>query len=149
MNLSGEAVKYFYDKYEIEKENILVVYDDVNLDLGTLRLRPSGSDGGQKGIKSIIYHMETDEIPRLRFGIKCGVDFDELKAKEDFSLAEYVLSPFEENEAGLFEKSTERAKNAVISFIENGIKETMNLYNGKLQDTENGNNNSKEENNTN
>lgn len=137
MNLSGEAVKYFYDKYEIEKENILIIYDDVNIDLGTLRLRPSGSDGGQNGIKSIIYHMETDEIPRLRFGIKCGEEFEVLRAKEDFSLAEYVLQPFEENELELFKRSIERAKDAVISFINNGIKESMNLYNGIIPGSEN------------
>lgn len=137
MNLSGEAVKYFYDKYEIEKENILIIYDDVNIDLGTLRLRPSGSDGGQNGIKSIIYHMETDEIPRLRFGIKNGGEFEVLRAKEDFSLAEYVLQPFEENELELFERSIERAKDAVISFINNGIKESMNLYNGIIPGSEN------------
>lgn len=137
MNLSGEAVKYFYDKYEIEKENILIIYDDVNIDLGTLRLRPSGSDGGQNGIKSIIYHMETDEIPRLRFGIKNGGEFEVLRAKEDFSLAEYVLQPFEENELELFKRSIERAKDAVISFINNGIKESMNLYNGIIPGSEN------------
>lgn len=149
MNLSGEAVKYFYDKYEIEKENILIIYDDVNIDLGTLRLRPSGSDGGQNGIKSIIYHMETDEIPRLRFGIKNGEEFEALRSKEDFSLAEFVLSPFGDNELELFEKSIEMAKNAVISFLNFGIKETMNLYNGRIPDKKNGNDLSNEENNTN
>lgn len=144
MNLSGEAVKYFYDKYEIEKENILIVYDDVNIELGTLRLRPSGTDGGQNGIKSIIYHMESEEIPRLRLGIKCGAEFEKLSINKDFSLADYVLSPFEENELHLFEQSIERAKDAVISFIDYGINETMNLYNGMIPDLNNGNKVSKE-----
>lgn len=137
MNLSGEAVKFFYDKYEIEKENILIVYDDVNLDLGSLRMRPSGSDGGQNGIKSVMYSMETDEIPRLRFGIKSGEDFDKIRAEEGFSLADYVLSPFNENEQELLEKSVERAKDAVLSFVMNGIKNTMNLYNGRIPEQEN------------
>lgn len=137
MNLSGEAVKFFYDKYEIDKENILIVYDDVNLDLGSLRMRPSGSDGGQNGIKSVMYSMETDEIPRLRFGIKSGDDFDKLRAEEGFSLADYVLSPFNENEQELLEKSVERAKDAVLSFVTNGIKNTMNLYNGRIPEQEN------------
>ncbi len=132
MNLSGKAVKYFYDKYEIEKENILIVYDDVNLDLGVLRMRPSGSDGGQNGIKSIIYEMESDEIPRLRFGIRQGEEFEKLRAGEGFSLADYVLSEFEENEYEALDKTVDEAKNAVISFITLGIKDTMNLFNRNI-----------------
>ncbi|HWA05110.1 MAG TPA: aminoacyl-tRNA hydrolase [Ignavibacteria bacterium] len=137
MNLSGEAVKYFYDKYEIDRENILIIYDDVNIDLGVLRMRPGGSDGGQNGIKSIIYHMETDEIPRLRFGIKGGEEYEKLKLRDDFSLADYVLSPFEDNELELLERTAERSKEAVLSFINSGIKETMNLYNGRIPEEEN------------
>jgi PTH1 family peptidyl-tRNA hydrolase len=129
MNLSGKAVKEFYDKYEISKENILIVYDDVNLDLGVLRIRPNGSDGGQNGIKSIIFEMETDEIPRLRFGVREGEDFEKLRAEEGFSLADYVLSPFEENDHEALEKTVEVSKEAVLSFINSGINDTMNLYN--------------------
>jgi PTH1 family peptidyl-tRNA hydrolase len=129
MNLSGKAVKEFYDKYEISKENILIVYDDVNLDLGVLRIRPNGSDGGQNGIKSIIYEMETDEIPRLRFGVREGEDLEKLRAEEGFSLADYVLSPFEENDTEALEKTVEASKDAVLSFINAGINDTMNLYN--------------------
>ncbi|MCC6865300.1 MAG: aminoacyl-tRNA hydrolase [Ignavibacteria bacterium] len=136
MNLSGEAVKYFYEKYEIEIENILIVYDDVNLDLGVLRMRPDGSDGGQNGIKSIIYNMETDKIPRLRVGIKGGDEFEKLKTDKDFSLADYVLTPFDENEDNVIEQSINRAKDAVLCFINNGIKESMNLYNGRIPDEE-------------
>lgn len=57
MNLSGQAVKAFYEKYELDLNNILIVYDDVNIDLGVLRLRPRGSDGGQNGIKSVMYKL--------------------------------------------------------------------------------------------
>jgi PTH1 family peptidyl-tRNA hydrolase len=129
MNQSGKAVKEFYNKYEISRENILIVYDDVNLDLGVLRVRPNGSDGGQNGIKSIIFEMETDEIPRLRFGVREGEDFEKLRAEEGFSLADYVLSPFVENDPEALEKTVDRAKDAVLSFINAGINETMNLYN--------------------
>lgn len=132
MNLSGKAVRDFYERYEIEKENILIVYDDVNLDLGVLRLRPSGSDGGQNGIKSVMYEMETDEIPRLRFGIRQGEEFETLRAKEGFSLADYVLSEFEEKELESLERSVDEAKNAVISFLTLGIKDTMNLFNRNI-----------------
>ena len=132
MNLSGKAVKEFYEKYEISKENILIIYDDVNIDLGVLRMRPNGSDGGQNGIKSVMYEMETDEIPRLRFGIRQGEEFETLRAKEGFSLADYVLSEFEEKELEALERSVDEAKNAVISFLTLGIKDTMNLFNRNI-----------------
>ena len=130
MNLSGKAVKEFYEKYEISKENILIIYDDVNIDLGVLRMRPNGSDGGQNGIKSVMYEMETGEIPRLRFGIKGGEEFEKQRSDEGFSLADYVLSAFEEAEYEVLERTVETAKNAVLSFINNGIADTMNRVNG-------------------
>lgn len=130
MNLSGKAVKEFYEKYEISKENILIIYDDVNIDLGVLRMRPNGSDGGQNGIKSVMYEMETDEIPRLRFGIKGGEEFEKQRSDEGFSLADYVLSAFEEAEYEILERSVETARNAVLSFINSGIEDTMNRFNG-------------------
>lgn len=134
MNLSGKAVKEFYDKYEISKENILIVFDDVNLDLGVLRLRPDGSDGGQNGIKSVMYEMESGEISRLRFGIRQGEDFDKLRNEGGFSLADYVLSGFDEKETEALEKTVDAAKDAVLSFIDNGINETMNLFNRNILD---------------
>ncbi len=134
MNLSGKAVKEFYDKYEISKENILIVYDDVNLDLGVLRLRPEGSDGGQNGIKSVMYEMDSGEIPRLRFGIRQSEDFEKIRGEEGFSLADYVLSGFDEKEIKTLEKTVDRAKDAVLSFIDNGINETMNLFNRNILD---------------
>ncbi len=138
MNLSGDAVKFFYDKYEIEKENILIVYDDINLELGSIRLRPAGSDGGQNGIKSVIYSMETDEIPRLRFGIRNTEDYEKARTEEGFSLADYVLSEFKDGELDLLDRSAERAKDAVLSFIKDGIKSAMNFYNGRIPEAEDG-----------
>lgn len=137
MNLSGEAVKEFYEKYEISKENILIIYDDVNIDLGVLRMRPNGSDGGQNGIKSVMYEMETDEIPRLRFGIKGGEEFEKQRSDEGFSLADYVLSAFEEAEYEILERSVETARNAVLSFINSGIEDTMNRFNGSTSEVKN------------
>lgn len=134
MNLSGKAVREFYERYEISKENILIVYDDVNLDLGVLRLRPNGSDGGQNGIKSVMYEMESDEISRLRFGIRQGEDFEKIKAEDGFSLADYVLSGFDENELDTLEKTVGRAKDAVLSYINIGINDTMNLFNRNILD---------------
>ena len=136
MNLSGTAVRAFYEKYELQPENILVVYDDVNLDLGVLRLRPNGSDGGQNGIKSVMQEMETEDIARLRVGIRKGEEFEKLRSEEGFSLADYVLSEFEENELEVLEKAVDTAKDAAISFIDNGIQETMNLYNRNILENE-------------
>ncbi len=136
MNLSGKAVREFYERYEISKENILIVYDDVNLDLGVLRLRPNGSDGGQNGIKSVMYEMESDEISRLRFGIRQGEDFEKLRSEEGFSLADYVLSGFDEKEFAALEKTVEIAKDAVLSYINIGINETMNLFNRNILEGE-------------
>jgi PTH1 family peptidyl-tRNA hydrolase len=129
MNLSGEAVKAFYEKYEIDLKNILIVYDDVNIDLGVLRMRPGGSDGGQNGIKSVMYALGTGEVPRLRIGIRAGEDYEKLKMEEGFSLANYVLSGFEEKEYMALEKVIEAAKEAVLAFVDKGLSETMNFYN--------------------
>lgn len=129
MNASGTAVKGFYEKYEVSPENMLVVYDDVNIDFGILRLRPGGSDGGQNGIRSIIYEMESDAIPRLRVGIKNEEEFERNKTLGEYSLADFVLSGFTNKEDEHLEKVIEAAKNAVLSFITAGTPETMNLYN--------------------
>ena len=130
MNLSGKAVKEFTDRFEIPKENILIIYDDVNLDLGTIRLRPSGSDGGHNGIKSIIYELGSDEFPRLRVGIGNAEELDKLKSEDgNISLIDFVLGEFTDAEAKTLETVTEAAKNAALSFVKYGIKETMNNFN--------------------
>ena len=134
MNASGKAVKSFYDKYELKTENTLIIYDDINLDFGVLRMRPSGSDGGQNGIKSVIYEMETDEIPRLRIGIGNNNEFEKTKAEDEYVLADFVLSEFTIDEAKSVGKVTEAARDAVLTFIEHGIKETMNKHNKRVID---------------
>lgn len=123
MNASGRAVREFFDKYEVSLGNILVIYDDVNLDFGVLRMRPLGSDGGQNGIKSIIYEMQTEEIARLRIGIRNKDIID------DYELVDYVLSKFTDDEIKDSDKVIKAAKDAVLGFIDDGIKETMNKYN--------------------
>ena len=123
MNLSGKAVKEFSDRFEIPKENILVVYDDVNLNFGTMRMRPGGSDGGQNGIKSVIYEFETDEIPRLRIGIKNEEELEKVKNEDgSYSLAEYVLDEFSGGDAKGLDKVVAAATEAVLSFVSVGIK---------------------------
>jgi PTH1 family peptidyl-tRNA hydrolase len=132
MNLSGEAVKEFYERYEIEAEDMLIVYDDVNLDFGTLRIRPSGSDGGQKGIQSVIYHMETEYISRLRIGIRNDEELEKFKYEDKYDLAGFVLSDFTPGETEQLGKILDTSVNAVISLIENGLKVTMNNFNKNI-----------------
>jgi PTH1 family peptidyl-tRNA hydrolase len=137
MNSSGRAVRDFYEKYEVSADKMLIVYDDVNIDFGTLRIRPSGTDGGQNGIKSVIYEMQSEEIPRLRIGIKNEAEFEKIRNDESKGLADFVLSGFAENEYEVLDKVLEFAKDAVISFIDEGIKETMNRFNRDFLNNEN------------
>lgn len=129
MNASGNAVKEFYDKYEVQLDNTLIIYDDINLDFGVMRLRPSGSDGGQNGIKSVIYELETDEIPRLRVGIGNKPEIESLKAGGKFNLADYVLSEFTEDEFKHLDTVVEASRDAVLSVVDFGLKESMNRFN--------------------
>jgi PTH1 family peptidyl-tRNA hydrolase len=132
MNLSGQALIEFYAKYEVEKEDILVIYDDVNLDFGVLRIRPSGSDGGQKGMESIIYHMQDENITRLRIGIRNNEEIEKFLTDNKYDLAGYVLSDFTPFEMNNLEKIIDSSVNAVISYIDNGIEVTMNNFNRNI-----------------
>lgn len=89
MNLSGEAVRQCADFYKIAPENIIVISDDVNLAVGRMRLRKSGSDGGQNGLKNIIYQLQSDAFPRIRIGVG-------QKPSPEYDLANWVLSKFPE-----------------------------------------------------
>ena len=126
MNNSGIAVKEVCDSYEIFPGNILVVLDDFQLPLGTLRLRGRGSDGGHNGLSSIIYHMMTDEIPRLRFGIAgTALPVQDLSN----SMADYVLSVFEREELELVQKMLHHAADACLAWRDNGIDRAMSSCN--------------------
>jgi PTH1 family peptidyl-tRNA hydrolase len=94
MNLSGSALRQFYERYEVETEDMLIIYDDVNIGFGTLRMRPSGSDGGQKGMQSIIYEFENDNIARLRIGTKNDEELEKFNVDGKYDLAGFVLSDF-------------------------------------------------------
>lgn len=129
MNRSGIALREFTDKFDVYAENVLIICDDVNLDFGTLRLRPSGSDGGQKGMHSIIYELGTEDIPRLRIGVRNSTEIEKFRALGRNYLADYVLSEFTHGEKEKLDVVLEAAMNAVLSFVDNGIKETMNKFN--------------------
>jgi len=130
MNNSGEAAAVLVDHLGLNPSEMIVVYDEVQLPLGHLRLRRRGSDGGHNGLASIIYHLGTEDIPRLR----CGVDF----SSEAPDLAAYVLSPFEEKEIPLADSMTERAAEAVRAVMDIGFDKAMNTFNTpptQLQDS--------------
>ncbi len=123
MNLSGKALRYWADKEKISHENILVIVDEVALPLDSLRLKPSGSDGGHNGLKSIQEALGTQEYPRLRFGI--GNDFP--KGYQ----SDFVLGKWRKEEESLVRLKIDKAVEAIESFASRGITATMNEINNK------------------
>ena len=124
MNNSGIAIKNFIEQYGIGLEEMLVICDDFQLPLGVIRIRRGGSDGGHKGLGSIIYSLGSEQFPRLRCGIASEFMPDSKTESSDF-----VLSNFEEKELPVVEKMILRAKDACITFITEGIEKTMNKFN--------------------
>ncbi len=129
MNLSGVAVLDFVSEHSIDLEDLLIVYDDVNLQPGQIRLRKSGSDGGHNGIKSIIYHLQNDSFPRLRFGI--GSEF------EKGDMAEFVLAKFSSNEMKLVNESMKFAVELIEQFSAGGYKSRLHRFSKQLKDKNN------------
>jgi len=123
MNLSGKAVNYWLQKEKIQTLNLLIVCDDINLELGVIRLKAKGSDGGHNGLKDIQNVLQTNQYPRLRFGV--GADFS--KGKQ----VDYVLGNWQDEEIPLLEKSIEKACKAIESFGFAGLANTMNSFNNK------------------
>lgn len=122
MNLSGESINEIVEWYKLPLKNLIVIYDDADLPAGIIRIRPKGSSGTHNGMKSIIYHLQSDEFPRIRIGIG--------SAPEEWDLADYVLGNFSQDEIVTIAKSVERAAEAVTVIIQSGVEAAMNLYNG-------------------
>ncbi|MFQ5812052.1 MAG: aminoacyl-tRNA hydrolase [Anaerolineae bacterium] len=120
MNLSGQAVERLARFYKVPPGSILVIYDDLDLPLGKIRLRPEGGSGGHKGMKSIIEHLGTDGFPRLRVGIGRPTHSDPV---------DYVLGDFAPDERITIEAACERAVSAVELWLAEGIVAAMNRYN--------------------
>ncbi|MFK7048304.1 MULTISPECIES: aminoacyl-tRNA hydrolase [Flavobacterium] len=123
MNLSGKAVQYWMDKENIDKENILIITDDLNLSFGTLRIKPKGSDGGHNGLKNIQLLLNSTDYPRFRFGIS-----DDFKKGKQ---VDYVLGEWDEQEKEKLAERLEQSAAAVESFALAGIGNTMTVFNGK------------------
>lgn len=121
MNLSGEAVGAAVDFYKLQPSQVLVLSDDVALDAGGLRVRKKGSDGGQKGLRSIIGRLGTEEFPRIRIGVG-------KKPHPAYDLADWVLSKYKKEELPLMEEAFEKAAAAARLVIGGQIDEAMNHY---------------------
>jgi len=124
MNNSGCAVRDVVERFKIELINLIIVYDDVHLPIGTLRFRPLGSDGGHNGMGSIIYHLQSEEIPRLR----CGIQSTAQDATR-LNSVDFVLSPFIPEEQEGVRAMILHAADALQYWIEEGIDAAMNRWN--------------------
>ena len=127
MNLSGKAVRYWLEKENIDKNNLMVITDDVNLDFGTIRIRPKGSDGGHNGLKNIQEILGTTQYPRLRFGI--GNDFPK------GGQVDYVLGKWTPEQMEHLPELIDKAVDALINFAQEGLQRTMNKFNKKITDS--------------
>lgn len=123
MNLSGNSVKQLANFYHIPPQQIIVMYDDISLEPGRLRIRADGSAGGHNGIKSIISCLGGQDFPRVKIGVGA-------KPHPDFDLADWVLSTFSASEEKALVSALERAADAALSIIDRGVPETANRFNG-------------------
>lgn len=129
MNLSGESIRSLADYYKIdEKEELIVLYDDVSLDIGQLRIRKKGSAGGHNGIKSIIQHLGTDVFMRVKIGVG--------EKPKKYDLADYVLGHFTKAEREQMEEGYENCVKAVGMMLNGGTDAVMNEYNRKVKPKE-------------
>ena len=123
MNLSGQSVKQLAAFFHIPPQNIIVMFDDISLEPGRLRIRSDGSAGGHNGIKSIISCIGSQDFPRVKIGVGA-------KPHPDYDLANWVLSSFTASEEKDLSSALERAADAALCIIDRGVPETANRYNG-------------------
>ena len=124
MNLSGESIRSLVEYYKIDpEEELLVIYDDISLEVGQLRIRRKGSAGGHNGIKNIIAHLGTQEFPRVRIGV------GEKPARMD--LADYVLGHFSTEDRAKVEEAIGHAMDATVLMMQGEVDKAMNDYNSK------------------
>lgn len=127
MNLSGKSVNKIVSYYRISFQDLLIVYDDLNLELGQIRIRKRGSAGGHKGVESIIQYLNSEDIPRLRIGI------GKPSINSNFDYASYVLSNFNDNEKDKISEVIQLSIEAIKTVIEDGLEKAMRKYNRKLE----------------
>lgn len=128
MNLSGQAVGSLVKFYKIPLENLMVLYDDIDLPFGRIRIRPAGGSAGHKGVESIINQLGTQEFPRLRFGVGRPLGIK--------GAASYVLRNFSEDDVEFLPQYLDQGADAVITFIVEGLVTAMNRFNSKIDGEE-------------
>lgn len=121
MNLSGESIREVMAFYKVPNENLIVIHDDVSLDVGRMRIRKKGSDGGHNGLKSIIYQNNSDVFNRIKIGVG--------EKPKEWDLADWVLGKFSDEDIKILSKTVENAALAVEEMIKNGTDSAMNKYN--------------------
>lgn len=120
MNLSGESIREVLDFYKLSNEDVLVIYDDISLDIGRLRIRDKGSAGGHNGIKSMIAHLGTDVFPRIKVGV----------GQPNADLVHYVLGKFSKEEMEILRDSIDASTKAAAEILKSDVKTAMNKFNG-------------------
>ena len=129
MNLSGESLGGLVDYYKVDEESeFLVVYDDISLDVGQLRIRKKGSAGGHNGMKNIISHLGKEVFPRIKVGVG--------EKPKKYDLADYVLSRFSKEERAIMEEGCQKAVEAVEMILRGEMEEAMNKFNRKVKPKE-------------
>ena len=123
MNLSGECVRSLVDYYKLESEDIIIAYDDIDLEVGQLRIRSKGSAGGHNGIKNIISHLGTNEFPRVKVGVG--------GKPEGGDLVRHVLGRFSREDEKVIGEVLDVAVEAVETILSDGVEAAMNRYNAK------------------
>ena len=121
MNLSGEAVKKYVDFYKLPLENVLVVYDDMDTEIGQIRVRAKGGAGSHNGMKSMVQELKTEDFPRIRVGIG--------RPKDEFDRIDYVIGNIPDEEYVELQMAQGKAVDAVIEYLKNGIDYAMNQFN--------------------
>lgn len=124
MNLSGESVLSIVNYYNIELERLVVVYDDIDIPLGNVRIRKSGSAGSHNGMKDIIYKLKNDSFPRIRIGVG-------KPQNKNIDLKDFVLSGYSKAEVPLMEEAVISSAEAILTMLKSNIDIAMNLYNSK------------------
>jgi len=125
MNLSGQSVQGLLHFYKIPPENLIVAHDDLDLPLGTIRIRPGGGAGGQRGMASTIERLGTQDFPRLRLGIG--------RPPGRMDAAAYVLQNFSRDDLLIVSETLDRAADAVLTFVTDGLNKAMNKFNGSSE----------------
>jgi len=123
MNLSGESVREIIEWYKIPTRNIIILYDDIDLPVGKLRIRPNGSSGTHNGMRSVIYQIQSEDFPRIRIGVD--------KPPQGWDLADFVLSKFLSDERKIVDDVIENATRAVEVILKSGVDNAMNRFNSK------------------